>query len=126
MNLKIDQNGFKLEIQNGDASVVERVMIAAFAFLEGESFIAKYESLPVPEKAEKKGKYTPVINGIKILNGVEHYRCRYRCMCGNGGERFVKKDAVDTTCHACKSLLTVVPAAEGKEHDEEFNYYIAY
>lgn len=127
MNLKIDKSGFKLEIQNGDGFLVERCMVAAFAFLEGESFVAKYESLPVKDNSkEQSNAFQAAIKGIKIFNGVNHYQCSYKCLCGNGGKRFVKKDAADTTCHSCGALLNIVPAVEGKAHDDDYNYYIAY
>lgn len=127
MNLKVDINGIKLEIQNGDLNRVEKTLLALFAHVEGGSFCETYNATHSEERPVGSHRnYVETVDGVKELNGTKLYQCAYRCSCGNSGKRFVKEDATTTTCHKCNSELSVVPSTDDDAHDEEFNYFIAY
>lgn len=125
MNLKFKYGDLDLEIQNGDNAKVENVILGLFAHIKGESFIDAYNENETEEKSNKCG-FVEAVKGVKILKGIEHYQCFYKCACGRTGVRFVKEDAEDTTCHGCGRLLKVEPATANDLHDEEYNYFAAY
>lgn len=71
-------------------------------------------------KHDNKAKSTPVIErpdwydtGIKLKDGVPHYRARYWCQksgCSHQGSQYVRLDAEITECHECKTKLKIRPA----------------
>lgn len=77
-------------------------------------------------KRINKNYIVPVEGVRKHTNGLKEYRCAYTCGCGNEGIRYIHIDADRTSCHKCKSELTVHPSTENEAHDQDFNYFIAY
>lgn len=65
--------------------------------------------------------------GIKIKEGVETYRTRYECSCGNKGKRYVPKEDEYVICHNCGEPLEKVPATEAgfPGRDGFGNFFIA-
>lgn len=64
--------------------------------------------------------------GIKIRNGVETYKCHYRCSCGDSGNHYVPIYTLKVNCYNCGQALKVVDADDGFPNRDEFgNYYIA-
>lgn len=127
MNLKIELPGVKIELQNSDLARVEKTLIAAFAHVEGGSFVDTYNQTTSEERpTNSKRNHVAAVEGIKDFDGVKLYQCAYSCGCGNKGKRFVKSDADVTTCHKCEQTLSVMPAMEDGKCDEEFNYFVAY
>ena len=126
MNLKVEMNGIKLEIQNGDLNRVEKTLIALFAFAEGGSFVDSYGSVEEERPVNSKRNHVPTVNGIKMFGDDTHYQCAYSCSCGHTGNRFIKEDATVTNCHKCNTALQIVPSTDDAAHDEQFNYFIAY
>lgn len=128
MNLIIKASEFEIELQNSEPDYVERVLLAAFKYLEGGSFEDAYNALKTDERPNKKYKsnFVPTIDGVKEINGIKHYQCAYNCTCGKRGRRFILIGEKITTCHQCGYVLDVFPAVEDAEHDQEFNYFVAY
>lgn len=127
MNLKVDINGIKLEIQNGDLNRVEKTLLALFAHVEGGSFCETYNATESEERPVKSFRnHVPTVEGVKIFGDDKLYQCAYSCSCGNQGRRYIKEDANTTTCHKCNSVMNVVPSTDDAAHDDEFNYFIAY
>ena len=128
MNLKIRTSVFELELTNTDVTRIEKTLMAAFAFINGESFSDAYFETPAEERpVNSKRNYIEAINGVREhANGTKEYRCTYSCSCGNSGTRYIHEDAETTTCHKCRSELAVFPAADNEAHDEECNYFLAY
>ena len=128
MNLKLEYNGLKLEIVNGDIEQVAKTIVSTFAFFESGSFVETYQNISVERRPVKSARnFVEPINGVRTHeNGTKEYKCSYSCTCGHKGVRYIHEDANKTTCHKCKSELDVVPATENDAHDEDFNYFLAY
>lgn len=39
--------------------------------------------------------------GIKDKGGIDHYKCRYWCECGNKGKRYIPLGKEFLECHEC-------------------------
>ena len=129
MNLRIKTDEFEIEIVNTDLTRFEKILLATFAHMEGQSFNEVYTNtiVDVPPTFSKKANYVEAINGVRSHpNGIKEYKCLYNCSCGNTGYRYVNEDAAITTCHKCKTVLYVQPATKNDAHDEDFNYFVAY
>lgn len=128
MNLKIEYNGFKLEIVNGDIEQVSKTIVSAFAFFEGGSFVEAYKNAEVEKRPVKSARnFLHPVDGVRTHeNGTKEYKCSYFCPCGHNGVRYVLEDTTKTTCHKCKKELDVQPSTKNDLHDADFNYFVAY
>ncbi|WP_051758210.1 hypothetical protein [Rossellomorea vietnamensis] len=68
--------------------------------------------------------------GIKVKEGVKHYKTRYFCKnrkCGHKGNHYLPEGTELTYCHQCEEKLLVREAAENgfPNRDEWGNFYIA-
>lgn len=66
--------------------------------------------------------------GIKMKNGVEHYKCFYKCFnCNEQGKHYIPKDVRSIFCHKCNFELPVMTATpQGFPHRDEFgNYFVS-
>lgn len=125
MNLYIKAKGFELVLEQADAGRTEKAILGSFAYLGIE-----LDGIEVEEKpTNSKSTFTEPINGVRIVNGQNMYQTAYRCSsCNNVGRRYIYKHATFTKCHKCKTELKVMKAIDSEElqHDDEFNYFVAY
>jgi hypothetical protein len=68
--------------------------------------------------------------GIKVKEGVEHYKTRYFCKnrkCGHKGNHYLPEGTEFTYCHQCEEKLLVREASEDgfPNRDEWGNFYVA-
>ncbi|NMH68589.1 hypothetical protein HF072_07320 [Bacillus sp. RO3] len=68
--------------------------------------------------------------GIKVKEGVKHYKTRYFCKnrkCGHKGNHYLPEGTEFTYCHQCEEKLLVREAAENgfPNRDEWGNFYVA-
>jgi hypothetical protein len=68
--------------------------------------------------------------GIKVKEGVKHYKTRYYCknrQCGHKGNHYLPEGTEFTYCHQCEEKLLVREASEDgfPNRDEWGNFYVA-
>ncbi|QWU15695.1 hypothetical protein SAMN04487895_12743 [Paenibacillus sophorae] len=66
--------------------------------------------------------------GIKLKDGVPHYRLRYWCKnqaCRDKGTDYIPPDQMIVNCRKCGTAHTVRPAAPKGERDNYGNFFIA-
>lgn len=137
----VDESSFKahskrLPLVNLNDSVKEPIgTIGEIAKFARDHFIAKpkEELLPpepiVNETSDKEPAYWET--GIKIRDGVPHYKTHYDCDCGLSGRHYIPKGTETVKCHGCKTRLYVDPASydfdeDGLPHrDKRGNFYVA-
>ena len=146
MNLKLKTNEFEIELTHADHKHIEPALLAIMSALNGPNFIETYyqvqkdvEELKALKQANKCLKndvekndnktvknYIEPVDGVRTHeNGVKEYKCSYSCTCGHSGVRYVHEDAETTTCHKCKTELTLMAATLNDAHDKDFNYFLA-
>lgn len=57
------------------------------------------------------------VTGIKVRDGVPHYRCRYWCKnpeCRNQGNHYITPDTISVNCHNCGEAHEVRDAVHGE------------
>lgn len=87
------------------------------------------EKEPEAIKTNEKPYYK---TGIKVIEGVNYFKCRYFCECGNEKNRYIPLGQQDVRCHRCSSIIDVEPATKkvGKdgvpERDSKGNFFVAY
>lgn len=77
------------------------------------------------EKANAEGKPTFYLTGIKIKDGIPHYKVFYECPnCGFKGVRYEKEDVKEVQCYQCSSPIDVFPIkGQFPKRDEWNNYF---
>lgn len=66
--------------------------------------------------------------GIKVIGGVNHYKCFYKCFnCSNQGKHYIPKEVRHIFCHECKFELPVMTAtSSGFPNRDDFgNYFVS-
>lgn len=69
--------------------------------------------VPIGEAAALPDQPEWYATGIKIKDGVPHYRTRYWCQnskCNHQGNQYVPLEASETECHNCHTLMKIRPA----------------
>ena len=118
MQYKFELDGIKVEITGEGFEREKQLVIDVFEALK--KYGKKTDSKKKPKNFAKS------INGVKVINGINHYKTKYKCDCGYSGNRYVTEEAEKTSCHKCNNDLYLAPAHENEAHDEDFNYFIAY
>jgi ribosomal protein L37AE/L43A len=83
------------------------------------------------EAAATKENHVPDYfkTGIKVKNGINHYRCRYRCpKCGHAGNHYIPEGTEIVDCHQCQTSMVVkkaTPGTQGIQPDKFMNWYVA-
>jgi len=83
------------------------------------------------EEIEKKEQEIPSYynTGIKVKNGINHYRCRYRCpKCNNTGNHYIPEGVKMVDCHECQTTMLVkkaTPGTQGIQPDRFKNWFVA-
>jgi hypothetical protein len=88
------------------------------------------DSLCDPSTKEEHGDPDYFKTGIKVKEGVKHYKTRYYCKnrkCGHKGNHYLPERTEFTYCHQCEEKLLVREASENgfPNRDEWGNFYVA-
>lgn len=63
------------------------------------------------KEAEEQGVPSFYFTGIKIKNGIPHYKAFYICPnCGLSGRHYVPEDVKEVKCHNCEAPIDIFPA----------------
>lgn len=125
MNIKFKNERMELEVVNLSDVMGEKLITVLMSEEYGKDFGEIFKVVdPVTNRVE-------VIDGIKIIDGINRYQCSYSCSCGNSGKRYIKEEVKAIHCHKCNTLLDVVPAVENKINNDlmpndDLDYFIAY
>lgn len=67
--------------------------------------------------------------GIKVKDGINHYKARYICTkCGHKGNHYIPEGVEFVDCHECQTSLLVkkaTPGTQGIQKDRFGNWYVA-
>lgn len=67
--------------------------------------------------------------GIKVRDGVKHYKCRYRCVkCNSTGNHYIPEGVEQVDCYECQTSLMVkkaTPGTVGLDRDKFGNWFVA-
>ncbi|MGG3841838.1 hypothetical protein [Anoxybacillus kestanbolensis] len=76
------------------------------------------------QKAMQEGKPTFHLTGIKIKDGVPHYKVFYECPnCGFKGVRYEKEGVKEVQCYQCAAPVDVFPTKGEFPKRDKFNNY---
>lgn len=76
------------------------------------------------QKAVKEGKPTFHLTGIKVKDGVPHYKVFYECPnCGFKGVRYEKEGVKEVQCYQCAAPVDVFPTKGEFPKRDKFNNY---
>lgn len=76
------------------------------------------------QKAVQEGKPTFHLTGIKMKDGVPHYKVFYECPnCGFKGVRYEKEGVKKVQCYQCDSPVDVFPTKGEFPKRDKFNNY---
>jgi hypothetical protein len=76
------------------------------------------------EKAAQEGKPTFHLTGIKIKDGMPHYKVFYECPnCGFKGVRYEKEGVKEVQCYQCAAPVDVFPTKGEFPKRDKFNNY---
>lgn|GEM_PF-663041 len=79
------------------------------------------------EEADKQDQPDFWTTGIKIKDGVEHYKTYYECACGMKSRRYLSLEEDACECHECSVKIQKEPAVANKpmQRDSFGNYFVA-
>ncbi len=76
------------------------------------------------QKAAQEGKPTFHLTGIKMKDGVPHYKVFYECPnCGFKGVRYEKEGVKEVQCYQCAAPVDVFPTKGEFPKRDKFNNY---